>query len=162
MTNHQSFLLPGTVKRICQLPTVESQTLAFVEAAKRTGEWHEMEIEAGGFYVHIKYAPVLYLDPLLFRRTKARLKNTVSIYAVRIPDAQQRKGWFLRYCQLCSLLVGEALIVDNVEIPTLRNRLASVGFVPDGRRSMVLQRSQPDDGSPLLRLGDIFADSDNR
>lgn len=135
----------NALARIQRLPSIELQTLAFFETCKELGEFQFFELRSDGYVVRLAYSPLLKMAG------KKRLRHALAIFDVEVPAASRRRGWFLRYCQLCSFLVGDALFLYNVDRPELEKRLPQLGFEPLRPTVWVLFRRAKEDW--LLKLG---------
>lgn len=91
------------------LPSLEAQTVAFVERARSSGRRHtDARLQWGGFNAYLRY----WRDCNYYGEGVSG--EVLVIAKVGIPLRLQRRGWFWRYCQLCSALVGDALVLEQV------------------------------------------------
>lgn len=93
--------------RARQLPSVETQTVAFVEAARVAGRRSASWLKFRGFRVYLRYAKT-------YESGEMDLGETLIIANVEVPEPFQNRGWFLRYCELCSALVEDAVVIECV------------------------------------------------
>lgn len=106
---------PGPPPR---LPSVEVQTVAFVEAARARGwpivsEW----VRWDGFKVYLRYIREHSIG-------EEAVGEILVIASVTVPERFQRRGWFWRYCQMCLALVEDGLAIECVYNPWLHAALA--------------------------------------
>lgn len=120
------------------LPSVETQTVAFVDAARQGGYIHNRWLEFAGFAVYLRYAQSLALTDTLV------LGECIALAAVEVPVRYRHRGWFWRYCQLCAALVEDGVVVESVVnrafLASLRQRPQFMEFAP---KSFVLRKSTP-------------------
>lgn len=132
-----------------RLPSVETQTVAFVEFARQGGEIMSTWVEWAGFAVYLRYAPSRRLTDSL------EVGECIAISTIHIPDRLQHRGWFWRYCQLCLGLVEDALVLEGVVNPSLRASLRQrPEFFEFHDESFVLRRL-PDHRWPLRVFPDL-------
>ena len=105
-----------------QIPSVELQTVQFVQLARAQGVGRETRLSARGFHVAIEYAPHLPVPDV------GEFNGVVAINDVYVPVRYRRRGWFSGYGGLCALLAEQAFIVANAYGP-LREALLHQGFV---------------------------------
>ncbi|UGS90975.1 hypothetical protein KOL96_24070 [Ralstonia wenshanensis] len=105
-----------------QIPSVELQTVQFVQSARAQGVGRETRLSARGFHVAIEYAPHLPVPDV------GEFNGVVAINDVYVPVRYRRRGWFSGYVVLCALLADQALIVADAYGP-LREALLRQGFV---------------------------------
>lgn len=99
------------------LPSIESQTMAFVARARLKDQKVAEPLEWKGFYVYLRYWRNGYLPPPLDNL------EVIVIAAVEVPKRYSRRGWFWRYCQLCALLTQGGVAIESVHNPHLRKAL---------------------------------------
>lgn len=126
-----------------RLPSIESQTVAFVDYAWSEPEPINVTVNWAGFSVYLRYARQRRLTDEL------TVGECLAISTVDVPQNKQHRGWFWRYCQLCLGLVSDALVIENVINPALRvglrQRPVFVEYIPE---SFVIRRT-PDCPWPL-------------
>jgi hypothetical protein len=105
-----------------KLPSIELQTLAFVEAAMLRQRTVFASLEWNGFRVRLGYSPRIKFA------NECVLADVLLILSAEVPVRYQRRGWFTRYCQLCAMLSGGALLVHNAKLPELIHSLERHGF----------------------------------
>lgn len=93
--------------RARQLPSVETQTVAFVEAARAAGRRSASWLKFRGFRVYLRYAKT-------YESGEMELGETLIIANVEVPERFQNRSWFLRYCELCLALVEDAVVIERV------------------------------------------------
>ena len=126
-----------------RLPSVESQTLDFMEFARQKGEAMSAWAQWAGFAVFLRYAPSRQLTDAL------AVGECLAISTIRIPERLQHRGWFWRYCQLCLCIVDDALILEGVVNPALREALRRrPECLEFHAQSFVLRRSSDQPWSP--------------
>lgn len=124
-----------------RLPSVETQTVAFVEAARAAGRRCNSWLKFRGFRVYLRYERT-------YESGDVALGETLVIANVEIPERFRNRGWFLRYCELCLALVEDAVIVECVYNPHLYASLSRrEAFLETKFREFVLLKRPPDDGS---------------
>lgn len=126
-----------------RLPSVEAQTVAFVEYARQEREPMNAKTRWAGFSAYLRYARERRLTDSLV------VGECLTIASVYIPDHLQHRGWFWRYCQMCQCLVNDALVLESVInvslLKALGRRPEFLEFKPD---SFLLRRT-PDRPWPL-------------
>lgn len=96
---------------MARLPSVETQTVAFYETCRKLGLRDSLWLKWRGFQVYLRY----YREFTLLNGEK--VGEVLVIANIQIPRGFRRRGWFWRYCQLCS-----ALALDGVFIESVNNR----------------------------------------
>lgn len=104
---------PGPLPR---LPSIESQTIAFVEEARSMPRIKPRWLRWDGFWVYLRHRKDYACGDLL-------LREAIVIANVEVPRRYQRRGWFWRYCQLCLALTGDAVVIEEVQNPYLYSAL---------------------------------------
>jgi hypothetical protein len=137
---------PGAYSQGPTPPSVETQTVAFVEfsRASRRGvvsKW----LKWGGFNVYLRYSkdcPV----------AGVKRGEVLVIASIESPVRFQRRGWFWRYCQLCLALVDGGLIIESVVNEELERAISErPDFVEIMPNTYFLQKLGPN-FRPLLLL----------
>ena len=124
-----------------RLPTVETQTVAFVEAARASGrprvsEWLAWRRNR----VYLRY--VRHYETF----TGEALGEVLVIANVEVPVPFRRRGWFWRYCQLCLALVDNGLVIESVLNPHLYAALARhPAFWASAKQDFVILKRHPGD-----------------
>ncbi len=90
------------------LPSVETQTVEFLEFARGRNEVVARWLEFGGFYVYLRY------NPDFRKESDVPLGELLIIASVTIPQRYRHRGWFWRYCELCRALVAGGIAVESV------------------------------------------------
>lgn len=99
------------------LPSVEAQTVAFVESARASDRPYTADmLHWAGFWVYLRYDRNYTVDDEV-------IGEVLTIAKVQVPERLQRRGWFWRYSQLCAALVEDAVVVENVFNPHLHAAL---------------------------------------
>lgn len=99
------------------LPSVETQLVAFVDAARQGGEYVARPLRFGAFCLYTRYTPNYVLeDGTVFG-------ETLTLAALDLGKAYQGRGWFWRLCQLSACLVADAVVVESVVNPRLLQSL---------------------------------------
>lgn len=128
-----------SLKKRVRLPSIESQTLAYVEAARRQRRYPAQWLDWGGFRVFLRYQRFYRLD------TELQPGEVLVIASVEVPERYQRRGWFWRYCQLCASVVKDGLVLESVLnedlAEALRRRPCFVEYEPG---SFMLRKQSPD------------------
>ncbi len=124
------------------LPSVEAQTVEFVEDARAADRPYSTELlHWSGFRVYLRYHRNYTVDDKVFG-------EVLTIAKVVVPEPLQRRGWFWRYCQLCLALVDDAVVVENVFNPHLYAALERrKGFQLLSSKVFVMHKQRPDDES---------------
>lgn len=122
------------------LPNVETQTIAFFEAARRMPrDLHPTLLYCRGYRLYIRY----WRNQPVHGQVRGEL---LVIASVSIPLREQRCGWFWRYCQLCLALARDGIIlecVNNKDVyAALKRRQQFVEYEP---RTFLLEKSGPGD-----------------
>lgn len=99
-----------------RLPSVETQTVEFVESALGHSDISRRWLEFNGFYVFLRYCPRFTVADVV-------LENVLVIANVEIPEKYRNRGWFWRYCQLCAALVEGGVVAESVVNIDLRRSL---------------------------------------
>ncbi len=136
------------------LPSVEAQTIAFVDALRHGSHIENAWMTFGGFSVYLRHVRDYDLGAFV-------LHEALVIGSVDVPRRLQHRGWFWRYMQLCALLVGEGLVLQCVLNKALRTSLRRhSGFEELDNHWFVIRRS-PADREPLwLKLAHGRAQDD--
>lgn len=126
-----------------RLPSVETQTVAFVEAARAAGRRCNSWLKFRGFRVYLRYERT-------YESGDVTLGETLVIANVEIPERFRNRGWFLRYCELCVALVEDAVIVECVYNPHLYASLSRrEAFLETKFREFVLLKQRPNERSRI-------------
>ncbi|TVT77432.1 MAG: hypothetical protein FHP92_04475 [Denitromonas halophila] len=133
------------------LPSIESQTVAFILAARALREIrpsYRALLEWQGFEAYLRYHAVWQHGSL------EAVQEVVTIARVDVPEAFQNRGWFMRYVQLCYEFSEGGVVIENVFNSHLLNALRRRDFVVEFEpHSFFLPRSVPTgvlvDPSPL-------------
>lgn len=108
-------------RSLAKVPSVELQTLEFVEIARSVGGSHAALIRHHGIRVLLEYEPVFPVHKL------GTLNGVLAILDVYVPPRYQRRGWLTAYLKLCHLLVDEAVLIAVMRGP-VREALMRGGF----------------------------------
>lgn len=122
------------------LPSVETQTIAFLEESRALpGPCQTRRLKWRRFSIYLRYWRNYPIGNLV-------LKEALVIANVEIPQEYEGRGWFWRYCQMCLALVGDALVLEEVQheglYAALKRRPEFVEVVP---RTFVLRKKKPGD-----------------
>lgn len=122
------------------LPTVESQTIAFFEAARRMKRTTVCaELGCRGYSVYLRY----WRNQQVHHKVYGEL---LIIAKVWIPERDQKLGWLWRYSQLCAALARDGIILECVHHPELYAALQRrPEFVEYVKRNFLLEKSHPED-----------------
>jgi hypothetical protein len=101
---------PGRTPR---LPSIESQTVAFLEWARRQPRPVATCLEWDRFSLYLRYNRQGYLPP------PWEVSEILVIASVELPKNYQQRGWFWRYCQLCAALTKNGVAIESVQNPHL-------------------------------------------
>jgi hypothetical protein len=122
-----------------KLPSVETQTVAFVEHARSqrraaVSRW----LKWGGFAIYLRYYKHYTAEGV-------RIGEVLVIASVESPIRYRRRGWFWRYCQLCLALVDDGLIIESVVNEELIKALSMrPEFVEVSPSTFFLKKRGPD------------------
>lgn len=105
-----------------RIPSVELQTLTFVEMARSKGGSHDTLLRCHGFRVSLEYEQELTVRPF------GPLKGVLGVFDVYVPSRYRRCGWLTAYLKLCQMLADEAVVVGDTYGP-VREALLRRGFV---------------------------------
>jgi hypothetical protein len=105
-----------------EIPSLELQTLAFVEQARAHAEVQSVHLEWNGISVCLAFWPSTEIDSSMSAR------NVIAIVEAVVPPELRRRGWFSRYCQFCAMLADEVLLVHTHGMPQLICSLGRMGF----------------------------------
>jgi hypothetical protein len=134
-------------RRPPKIPSVEAQTVAFLDACKHGHSIEHSTMQYAGFSIYLRYALQMQLSP---ERT---VRNLLIIGNVDIPEKLRDRGWFWRYVQLCAALNDGHLLVQSVVnkrlLASLRNHPA---FEEVLDRSFLLRQDQWAGPHAWLRL----------
>lgn len=120
------------------LPSVELQTVEFLEVASEAARARTTQLRYHGFRVSLEYQPELSIPGV------GTFKDILVVSDVYVPPRYRRRGWFMTYLKLCWLLVDEALFVDEVYGPG-RDALIAYGFEVV-LKDVLMMRKSPDRG----------------
>lgn len=127
-----------------RLPSVETQTVAFIEAARAAGRRCNSWLKFRGFRVYLRYEPV-------YTSGAMELGETLVIANVRSPECFRNRGWFLHYCELCAGLVDGAVVIECVYNARLYASLSRrEAFRETMFREFVLLKRRPGEGSRIV------------
>lgn len=130
--------------RTRQLPSVETQTVAFVEAARAAGQRSASWLKFSGFRVYLRYAQT-------YESGEMALGETLIIANIIVPELFQKRGWFLHYCELCSGVIDDAVVIECVENPHLYASLSRrESFIETKNAEFVLLKRRPGEGSRIV------------
>lgn len=127
-----------------RLPSVETQTVAFVEAARAARRRSAGWLKFSGFRVYLRYEPV-------YKSGDMELGETLVIANVRSPAYFRDRGWFLHYCELCAGLIDCAVVIECVYNPRLYASLSRrKSFRETMFREFVLLKRRPGEASRIV------------
>lgn len=131
---------PIQAKRRGNLPSLEAQTVAFFENARRFGGNASYPLKWHGFQAYLRYQPRFALPD------GKSAGEVLVIASITVPEAYRRRGWFWRYCQLCAALARDGVAIESVNnsklAAALRNRPEFLEFED---RQFLLRKSAMDD-----------------
>ena len=127
-----------------RLPSVETQTVAFVEAARAARRRSASWLKFRGFRVYLRYEQA-------YESGDMALGETLVIANVHSPEGFRDRGWFLHYCELCAALVDGAVVIECVYNPRLYASLSRREAFRETRfREFVLLKRRPGEGSRIV------------
>lgn len=131
-----------------RLPSLEAQTLAFFENARRFGRNASYSLRWHGFQAYLRYQP-------RFELPDGKTAGEVLVIAsITVPEAYRRRGWFWRYCQLCAALARDGVAVESVHNVKLAEALRRrPEFLEFEERQFLMKKTGPEDW-PLTLLPD--------
>lgn len=103
------------------IPSLELQTLMFVQSARALNLDQTVELEWNGFKVTVGYS-----GPRAMRGQV--LKEAITLHSVFVPVKHRRKRWFTFYIEFLKILTEDAVIVTNVQGGFVMLGLARRGF----------------------------------
>lgn len=103
------------------VPSIELQTVEFVEFARSQGVSRRGELQRGGFRVTLEYQPECSFPRI------GTLKDFMLIADVYVPMRYRSRGWLTSYLKMCLMLVSDGLLVCNVNGP-VHDALLRMGF----------------------------------
>ncbi len=127
-------------KRRGRLPSLEAQTMAFFENARRQGRNASYWLRWRGFEAYLRYQP-------RFELPDGKDAGEVLVVAsIAVPKAYRQRGWFWRYCQLCAALTHNGVAVETVNNTKLAAALRRrPEFWEFEERQFLLRKSAMDD-----------------
>lgn len=97
---------PGRQRR---LPSIESQTVAFLEWARQKPNPVATTLEWDRITIYLRYLRQGYLP------RPWETSEILVIASVELPKSYQQRGWFWRYCQLCAALTKNGVAIESVQ-----------------------------------------------
>lgn len=127
-------------KRRGRLPSIEAQTVAFLEAARLCGHNVSYWVRWRGFEAYLRYQP-------RFDLPDGEVVGEILVVAnIAVPKAYRQRGWFWRYCQLCAALTHNGVAVETVNNTKLAAALRRrPEFWEFEERQFLLRKSAMDD-----------------
>lgn len=107
---------------IKNIPSLELQTLAFMQSALASGTPQELRLSRNGFHVWLDFEPEFTI------KDGSSLKNIFTITDVYVPIKCRFRGWLTHYWQLCQLQAGGSLLIFGAPPPKLRSNMQRHGF----------------------------------
>lgn len=99
------------------LPSLETQTLAFVAEARAADERVFARCLAwAGFRAYLR----VWRD---YDAAGEVLPEVLIIAQIEVPERFRGRGWFWQYCDLCAMLGFDALVIESVVNKRLRASL---------------------------------------
>ena len=102
-----------------RLPSIETQTVAFVEAARARNQHGIVSrpVAWNGFKGYLRHYRNVQMGAVT-------MGEVLVIAKIEIPEELQRRGWFWHYCQLCCALVEHGVVIERVVNTGLKTALA--------------------------------------
>jgi hypothetical protein len=128
-----------------RLPSVETQTLAFVDKAKAQGgnQINLLWLRWDGFKVCLRYLPQLIANDV-------EIGEVLVIASIESPVKYQQRGWFWYYLRMCYALVNDGLVIECVRNSYLHYALSQrPEFIEFETKSFLLKK---DNKTNWLRL----------
>jgi len=130
-----------------RLPSVETQTVAFVASARAQEERAAISrwLHWRGFYVYLRYWRNYEVGGEV-------LGEVLVLASVEIPQRFRRRGWLWCYCELCYALVEDGLILERVINKGLERALSQrPEFVEVSPGTYLLKKRGPGDWPRFVR-----------
>lgn len=128
------------------LPSIEAQTVEFIERSRASKRARPARVEWAGFSVYLRYQKQTFFNGHTLHAEVLVIAN------VNIPPRFQRRGWFWRYCQLCAALADDGIIIECVINDDLLAALRSrTNFVEFQDKTFLFKKSSPMDWQSLTR-----------
>jgi hypothetical protein len=126
------------------IPSLELQTLMFVQSARALKLDQTVELEWNGFKVTVGYS-----GPRAMRGQV--LKEAITLHSVFVPVKHRRKRWFTFYIEFLKILTEDAVIVTNVQGGFVMLGLARRGFDCAWEETFYYRKLvEPDDSSVIV------------
>ena len=102
-----------------RLPSLETQTVAFVELARAQCKRRmvSMWLRWNGFEVYLRYSP-------RYIAGNVSIGEVLVIANIEVPKKYQHRGWFWHYLRLCSALTVGGIVVESVHTQYLYDALS--------------------------------------
>jgi hypothetical protein len=123
------------MKTLHQIPSVELQTLFFVQTARALKLRSTETLVHDGFEVTLG----LVTDTMFDGDT---LSEAIIIYKVLVPEDRRRRGWFTFYIEFCKLLTHDAVLVCNVTSQAINELLFRRDFCWTADNIYIFRKSQ--------------------
>lgn len=109
----------SAIKRI---PSLELQTVAFLDRVLVGNEPQSIRLSWNGFRVSLFYEPAFVVSE------NAPGGPALVISNVYVPLRFRRRGWLTQYWQMCWFVSGIGLALNDVTIPAIQIQLLQLGF----------------------------------
>jgi len=91
-----------------RLPSIESQTIAFLEWARKKSRPIATTLKWDGNHIYLRYWRHGYLPP------PWENAEILVIANITVKESYRRRNWFWRYCQLCAALTKHGVVIESV------------------------------------------------
>lgn len=105
-----------------RIPSLELQTMAFMDAARSSATPQQIRLSRNGFRVCLDFEPELSVPGV------GDVQGALAISDVYVPARCRHRGWFTHYWQFCRLLAGGTVFIDDLVHLPLRENLLRHGF----------------------------------
>lgn len=107
---------------IRQIPSLELQTIAFLDKVLGGNTPSSIRLDWNGFQTLLSYEPEYFLTSSMPRRP------VLVISDVQVPVRFRGRGWLTRYWEMCWFCSGLGIIIEPVRYEPLGNSLLRAGF----------------------------------
>jgi hypothetical protein len=97
------------MKKPLRIPSIEMQTIAFVDEMRQRRRGGSRHLLWGGFHVYVQFVRT-------YRNYQVgNYENVFVLHDIDVPERYQRRGWMTYYCRLCWILSDGVFVVANFE-----------------------------------------------
>lgn len=91
------------------VPSIELQTVEFVEAARALGGARAIELHYGGFRVELEYQSGFFVPGF------GDFRGVLIIRRVFVPVRHRERGWLWAYLTMCSRIAEDAIFISCIK-----------------------------------------------